>query len=81
MTILQPKERQSCMSTSQSPPAMIGMVAEICLKNHAAKKVSVSMPLEDLSEATEDRLCEILREQVQSLFSSARSLAKTKGRK
>lgn len=57
-------------------PLTIRVSMEIQMRDVVSEQVTVSMTLDNLSEANEDKLCEIFREKLGAAFSSVRPYLK-----
>ena len=61
---------------SKQIPMVISFDVEIEVNNCTKQKQTVSLALTDLSEATEDKLCQLFKDKLQQLFSSIRDTEK-----
>jgi hypothetical protein len=61
---------------SKTTPFVVQFDVEVEVKDSTKEKTVMTLVVSDLSEATEDKICEAFRLKLQSLFASARTFYK-----
>lgn len=59
---------------SKQTPLVMNFDVEIEVVNNTKQKQSMSLVLTDLSEATEDKICQLFKDKLQELFAAIRSI-------